>query len=96
MALLEHRFAGAGLYVLDEPEAALSPNRQLAFLSRLHELVRLKSQFIIATYPDATIYELTETGVLPVSYEDLDHVQVTRNFLNRTQTFLEALLADED
>jgi predicted ATPase len=102
-AVIENRFEGNGLYILDEPEAALSPNRQLAFLSRLHELVRLRSQFIIAThspiilaYPDATIYELTDSGVLPVAYEDLDHVQVTRNFLNRTQTFLETLLADDD
>lgn len=68
----------------------------------MHELVQLKSQFIIAThspiilaYPEATIYELSETGVLPVAYEDLDHVQVTRNFLNRTQTFLDALLDDD-
>lgn len=98
MALLEHRFGGNGLYILDEPEAALSPNRQLAFLSRLHELVEQKSQFIIAThspiilaYPHATIYELTDTGVLPAAYEDLEHVQVTRSFLNRTQAFLDTL-----
>lgn len=103
MALADHRFRGDGLYILDEPEAALSPNRQLAFLMRLHELVGLKSQFIIAThspillgYPNATIYELTPTGVLPAEYENLEHVSVTRNFLNRRQTFLDALLAEED
>jgi predicted ATPase len=101
-ALIENRLEGNGLYILDEPEAALSPNRQLSFLSRLHELVGLKSQFIIAThspiilaYPDAAIYELTDTGVLETLYEDLEHVQVTRNFLNRTQVFLDTLLGDD-
>jgi predicted ATPase len=102
MALLEGRFGGNGLYILDEPEAALSPNRQLAFLSRLHELIRQGSQFIIAThspiilaYPDATIYEFTERGVARSAYEDLEHVQVTRTFLNRTDVFLETLFSDE-
>lgn len=102
MALMENRFFGNGLYILDEPEAALSPNRQLAFLSRLHELVAQGSQFIIAThspillaYPEATIYECSESGVAQAAYEDLEHVQVTRNFLNRTQVFLDALFKDE-
>lgn len=102
-ALIENRFEGNGLYILDEPEAALSPNRQLGFLSRLHELVGQKSQFIIAThspiilaYPDATIYELSPSGLLPTAYDDLEHVQVTRNFLNRTQMFLDTLLGDDD
>jgi predicted ATPase len=103
MALIDNRFRGHGFYVLDEPEAALSPNRQLAFLARLHELVLQNSQFIVAThspiilgYPDATIYELTDRGVDLVAYEDLEHVQVTRNFLTRRQTFLNVLMADDD
>jgi len=102
-ALLEHRFGGGGLYILDEPEAALSPNRQLSFLSRLHELVNQKSQFIIAThspiilgYPDAWIYQTTPSGLERVEYEDTDHFQVTRSFLNRRQTFLDVLLEDEE
>jgi predicted ATPase len=102
LALFEHRFED-GLYILDEPEAALSPNRQLAFLSRLHELIGQKSQFIIAThspiilaYPDATIFEFSERGVAQAAYEDLEHVQVTRSFLNRTDVFLETLLSDDD
>lgn len=101
-ALIENRFSGNGLYILDEPEAALSPNRQLGFLSRMHELVGQKSQFVIAThspiilgYPDAQIYEFTSNGVTPAAYEDLEHVQVTRNFLNRRQIFLDTLLSDE-
>ena len=102
-ALMENRLAGDGLYIMDEPEAALSPNRQLAFLSRMHQLVREYSQLIIAThspiilaYPDATIYEVSGRGVSAVAYDDLDHVQVTKSFLNRRQTFLDVLLSDED
>jgi predicted ATPase len=100
-ALIENRFQGNGLYILDEPEAALSPNRQLGFLARLHELVQQKSQFIVAThspiilaYPEATIYEFTADGVAAATYESLEHVQVTRNFLNRTQVFLDTLFED--
>ncbi len=102
-ALMENRLSGNGLYIMDEPEAALSPNRQLAFLARLHQLVGDGSQLIIAThspiilaYPDATIYEVSERGVSPVAYDDLEHVQVTRNFLNRRQTYLDILLSDEE
>lgn len=101
-ALIDHRFRGAGLYVLDEPEAALSPNRQLSFLARMHELIGRKSQFIIAThspiilgYPDAWIYQTTAKGLERVEYEDTDHFQVTRNFLNRRQTFLDILLTGD-
>jgi len=102
-ALLDNRFRGEGLYILDEPEAALSPNRQLSFLARLHELVNQNSQFIIAThspiilgYPDAWIYQTTPSGLERVEYEDTDHFQVTRNFLNRRQTFLDVLLAEDE
>lgn len=100
-ALLENRFHGRGLYILDEPEAALSPNRQLSFLARLHELVGQNSQFIIAThspiilgYPDAWIYQTTAHGLERVAYEDADHFQITRSFLNRRETFLDVLLSD--
>lgn len=99
VALLNHRFRGSGLYILDEPEAALSPSRQLSFLSRLHELVGQNSQFIIAThspiilsYPNAWIYQITASGIEQVNYEDTDHFQVTRNFLNNRQVFLDVLL----
>jgi predicted ATPase len=87
---------------MDEPEAALSPSRQLSFLARMHELIGQKSQFIIAThspiilgYPDAWIYQTTAKGLERVEYEDTDHVQVTRSFLNRRQTFLDILLSDD-
>jgi predicted ATPase len=102
-ALFDNRFRGDGLYILDEPEAALSPQRQLSFLARLHELVLARSQFIIAThspillgYPDAWIYQASERGLDRVDYEETEHFQVTRNFLNRRQTFLDILLAPDD
>jgi len=102
-ALLEHRFSGQGLCILDEPEAALSPSRQLGFLARMHQLILENSQFIIAThspillgYPDAWIYHATPHGLERIEYEDTDHYQITRNFLNRRRTFLDVLLAEED
>lgn len=100
-ALFDHRFRGEGLYILDEPEAALSPNRQLSFLVRLHELVGRRSQFIIAThspiilaYPDAWIYQATAQGLERVEYEEAEHFQVTKSFLNRRESMLEMLLSD--
>ena len=88
LALMVNRFGGKGLYVLDEPEAALLPTRQLAVLDRMHQLVRDDSQFIIAThspilmaYPGARIYWLDGTGYTQVRYEDAEHYEVTRRFL---------------
>lgn len=102
-ALFEHRFRGNGLYILDEPEAALSPARQLSFLAKMHELVTARSQFIIAThspiilgYPDAWIYQASGHGLERVEYEDTEHFQVTRGFLNRRETYLEVLLAEDE
>jgi len=89
LALLLHRFGGNGLYVLDEPEAALSPTRQLAVLRRIHQLVLQNSQFIIAThspilmaYPDAKIFLLDKTGFTEICYEDTEHYAVTKEFMN--------------
>ena len=100
--LFENRFEGNGLYIMDEPEAALSPSRQLSFLARMHQLVNAKSQFIIAThspillgYPDAWIYQATPHGLARVVWEDTEHYQITRGFLNRPQTYLDVLLADD-
>lgn len=102
LALVEHRFRGQGLYLLDEPEAALSPMRQMSLLSRLHALVRDRSQFLIAThspillaYPGATILECSPTGLRCLLYEETEHYRITRDFLNRYPTMLETLLADE-
>lgn len=101
LTLLTERFGGKGLYLLDEPEAALSPQRQLAALVRLHDLVKDDSQFIIAThspillaYPDAWIYELTAQGIARVAYEETEHYQVTHDFLMNPQRMLRVLLKD--
>lgn len=98
LRLLNDRFGGRGLYLLDEPEAALSPTRQLALLARLHDLVKQESQFIIAThspiimaYPHATILHLSETGPKRVKYTDTEHYSVTRLFLNEHERMLREL-----
>ncbi|MDF2837278.1 MAG: family ATPase [Paenibacillus sp.] len=97
-----HRFSGGGLYIMDEPEAALSPSRQLAMLARMHDLVRDNSQFIIAThspilmaYPDAWIYRLTDRGIERTAWEDTDHYIITSQFLNNRDRMLRELLDDE-
>lgn len=103
MAVLTQKFRGHGLYLLDEPEAALSPNRQLAALSAIHQLVLDQSQFVIAThspillsYPRATIYLFESTGIREVAYEDTEHFAVTRDFLNHYQRRLEQLFEADD
>lgn len=100
-ALFENRFIGDGLYILDEPEAALSPTRQLSFIAKLHELVLARSQLIIAThspiilaYPNAWIYRVSEQGLERIAYEDTDHYRVTRRFLLNRERMLDVLLAE--
>jgi len=99
MALLVNRFHGEGLYFLDEPEAALSPSRQLSVITRIHDLVREKSQFIIAThspilmaYPDAFIYSFSQKGIERVEYQLTEHYQITRDFLTNPNRMLRFLL----
>jgi len=100
LALALHRFGPDGLYVLDEPEAALSPQSSLALLRRMHDLVDAGSQFVIAThspilmgYPDAWIYELSDRGAERIEYEATDHVRLTRSFLADRERFLRQLFA---
>jgi predicted ATPase len=102
MEVLAHHLRGNGLYLLDEPEAALSPNRQLAALTAIHQLVRAESQFIIAThspillsYPNAKILLFDGAGISEVAYEDTEHFAVTRDFLNHYPRRLEQLLEDD-
>jgi len=99
MSVLLETFRGNGLYLLDEPEAALSPNRQLAALSVMHQLVQQDSQFIIAThspillaYPNAKILLFDGSGITEVAYEDTEHYAVTRDFLNHYPKRLAQLL----
>ena len=100
-SLFLNRFDGHGLYLLDEPEAALSPTRQMAFLVRLHDLIEDFSQFVIAThspivlaYPDSVIYEFDEEGIRQVKYEETQAYQVTRRFLRDPQGTVARLLED--
>ena len=102
MATMLNKLRGKGLYLLDEPEAALSPSRQLAALSVIHQLVEDDSQLIIAThspillaYPHARIYMFTGGGIHEVAYEDTEHYAVTRDFLNNYPRRLEQLFEDE-
>ncbi len=99
LALMMERFGGHGVYILDEPEAALSPQRQLAVLSRIHDLVLDDSQFIIAThspilmaYPDACIYQCGADGISQTFYQDTEHFQVTRDFLDNPERMLRILM----
>ena len=103
IALALHRFGPDGLYVLDEPEAALSPLRQMSMLRRMHDLVREGCQFIVAThapillaYPEAWIYQLDEHGLRKVAYDETSTVRVTRDFLDDRDRILDELFSEED
>lgn len=94
------RFGDNGLYVMDEPEAALSPQRQLSLLSIMHRLVETGAQFVIAThspilmaYPGALIYGLGTDGLAQVAYEETEHFQITRDFLNGRERYFQHLFA---
>ena len=102
LALAANQFGPNGLYLLDEPEAALSPGRQLSILSLIHQSVQAGSQYVIAThspilmaYPGAWIYQLSEVGLERVAYDDTDHVQITRNFLASPARMIRHLFADD-
>ena len=97
--LFRSRFVPGGLYMLDEPEAPLSPVRQLSFISMLKEMAeQQQAQFIVAThspiimaYPGATIYSFDNNAIRRVPYDHLEHVTVTRDFLNNPEQFLRHL-----
>ena len=98
-SLMKNRLHGDGFYLFDEPEAALSPQRQMSALTLIDDLVQRDSQLVIAThspillaYPHATIYEFGESGIRSVKYTETEHYQVTRDFLNRHEKMLSILL----
>lgn len=102
LAFFKNRVHTGGFFILDEPEAALSPQRQLSLLAIIHELCRhSQTQFIIAThspmllaYPGATIYSC-DTGVLEsVAYVDTQHYQITKNFLDNPARYLRYLFEE--
>lgn len=98
LKLFQSRFVPNGLYLLDEPEAPLSPMRQLALMVMLRDMVDQNSQFIIAThspilmaFPGAKILSFDETPVREVRYDELEHVTLTRSFLNNPEQYLRHL-----
>jgi predicted ATPase len=102
LALVQNRFFGQGLYILDEPEAALSPSRQMTLLVEFNRLIKQNSQLIIAThspillsYPGAIIYQITSDGIEQVRYEDCEHVTLMKEYLNYPDRMLKYLLEDE-
>lgn len=103
-SLFQHRFNGNAIYLLDEPEAALSPSRQLAFLTLLHDLLKKGNvQFIIAThspillgFPGAVIYQFDEYGIGQVEYEETEHYQITSYFLQHREKMLQELFDDDE
>ena len=102
MALVINRFGGNGLYILDEPEAALSPSRMLELMCHIHELEKKNSQFIISThspilmaYPGAEVLYLTEDGIQSVSYKETEHYQITKQFLNAPEQMCRYLFSDD-
>lgn len=97
-----HRFGPHGLYLLDEPEAVISIHGQLQLLVRIHDLVVVGCQFVVAThspllmaYPDATIYQFNEHGIAPVEWHEVDTVPITADFLNCPVGFLHELLDND-
>jgi predicted ATPase len=100
--LLENKFRPNGLYLLDEPEAALSPQRQLSALAIIHRLLGTGSQFVMAThspillaYPGALIYRLDDRGIAATSYEETEHYTITRSFLQNPARFFKNLFEEE-
>ncbi len=98
LKLFGSRFTPGGLYLLDEPEAPLSPQSQLALMAMIGEMLRQDAQFIIAThspillgYPGAAIYSFDRAPAARVSYEELEHVVLTRDFLNARERYLRKL-----
>lgn len=103
LALVQERFRGKGLYLLDEPEAALSPFKQMTLLVEIDRLVKRGSQFIIAThspilltFPGARVYQFSAAGIEAVAYQETEHFQLSKRFLNDPDRMLKWLLEEEE
>ena len=103
LATFQHKLHGGMLVLLDEPEAALSPLRQMSFITLLHRHVRSGAQFLVAShspivlaYPDAWIYQFDDDGIRRVEYEDTEHYRVYRDFLENRNASLRILLDEEE
>lgn len=98
ISVVQNRFGGRGLYILDEPESALSPSRQMTLLSEMKRLVDNGSQFIISThspillaYPEAEILEIGDDGLTSIDYDECDHVDLYRRFLESPKRMIKYL-----
>jgi predicted ATPase len=104
LSLFTNRFTGRGIYLLDEPEAALSPSRQLAFLRVIHDQVKQENvQFIIAThspillgFPQAQILTFDDGPIREISYEETENYRLTLNFLKNRERFFHELFQEEE
>ena len=101
LSLVMHRFVPDGLYLLDEPEAALSPMRQMTLLRALYDLAKAGSQIILSTHspillslPGATVYELSDDGICPTDWRETEHYRVTRAYLESPERMLHYLMED--
>lgn len=99
-SLFMNRFSGKSIFILDEPEAALSPTKQMALLARMNDLIKERSQFIIAThspiimaYPNSVIYQLNNGNLEEVLYRDTEHFAITKEFINNPDKLLKILFA---
>ena len=99
LALAENRFGGRGLYILDEPEAALSPRGIIRLMQRMDELLALDSQFIISThspmllaFPGAEVYQIRAEGIESVRFQDTDHYRTSVRFLQNPESAIEDIL----
>jgi predicted ATPase len=98
MKIFESRFTQRGVYILDEPEASLSPVRQLPFMSLVQDMVKhQQAQFLMATHspiimgmPGATLYEIRDEKITEVDYESTDHYKITKSFLDNREAFFKA------
>lgn len=103
LSIVQNRFFGNGLYILDEPESALSPNRLLSLIIEINSLVKKDSQFIIAThspilmaFPNAQILEFSQSGIKSVNYQETEHFRLTKTFLENPEKMLHYLLENKD
>ncbi len=103
LALVKNRFSGKGLYLLDEPEAALSPARLMQLLVHIHDLVEKDSQFIISThspilmsYPDADLFELSEKGIQKTSYHETEHYRILKAFIDKPEVMYHHLFEEKE
>lgn len=99
LSLVIHRFEGEGLYILDEPEAALSPQSLMSLLVAIDGLVDRNAQFIISThspilmaYPNAAIFQFDQTGIQQVRYQETEHYRITKQFIDQPERMMKYLL----